>query len=243
MTHTRTRRSRCRGADPTRIPASSRRLVCGGLVALGVLATACTHAGHLATQAPLGPAPPIAAEPPATGTLVINDGPGVTPAGLEGLSYATERCAYRYEGSWVLPDPRCTPGAIDGRVTQGNLAETICRPGGYTSSVRPPESITEPAKHEAMAAYGATGPARDYEFDHLVPLGLGGSSDTRNLWPEPNQGSPGQFDPSDPYGNNAKDGVEDALHQAVCEGRVPLRAAQVAIATDWPDALRRLGLG
>jgi hypothetical protein len=132
---------------------------------------------------------------------------------------------------------------VDSEVTEGDLEATICRPGGWSRSVRPPERLTEPAKLEAMRAYGAAGPASGYEFDHLVPLGLGGASDTRNLWPEPDQGSPAQFDPVDPYGVNAKDGVEDALHEAVCDGRVGLAAAQRAIASDWPQALEELGLG
>jgi hypothetical protein len=35
-----------------------------------------------------------------------------------------------------LPDPWCTPGAIDPAVTQENLQETICVPD-YSKSVRP----------------------------------------------------------------------------------------------------------
>ena len=37
-----------------------------------------------------------------------------------------------------------------------------------------------------MAAYGDTGSLGDYEYDHFVPLELGGATnDPRNLWPEP----------------------------------------------------------
>ena len=73
-----------------------------------------------------------------------------------------------------------------------------------------------------MAAYGDTGSARDYEYDHLVSLELGGAvNDPRNLWPEP-CGSP-----------NPKDSVEDRLHRLVCDGQMSLAAAQHIIATDW----------
>jgi hypothetical protein len=66
----------------------------------------------------------------------------------------------------------------------------------------------------------------DVEYDHLVPLELGGDpNDPRNLWVEPGA-SP-----------NPKDGVESKLHQLVCEGRVPLAAAQEAIADDWTTAM------
>ena len=69
---------------------------------------------------------------------------------------------------------------------------------------------------------------RDTEYDHLVPLELGGDpNDPRNLWIEPGA-SP-----------NPKDGVESRLHELVCEGRVPLAAAQEAITTDWTTALEQ----
>ena len=45
----------------------------------------------------------------------------------------------------VLPDPKCTPGATDPRVTQSNIQSTICVPG-YTKTVRPSTSVTDPIK-------------------------------------------------------------------------------------------------
>jgi hypothetical protein len=41
----------------------------------------------------------------------------------------------------VLPRHELTPGAMDPRVTQSNLRNTICRPG-YTATVRPPFEYT-----------------------------------------------------------------------------------------------------
>jgi hypothetical protein len=111
-------------------------------------------------------------------------------------------------------------------VTQANLTTTICRPG-YTATVRPPESVTEPEKQASLAAYGDTGPLRDYEYDHLVPLELGGApNDPRNLWPEPGS-SP-----------NPKDRVEHELAKLVCRGEVSLAFAQSLIARDWVAAGR-----
>ena len=91
-------------------------------------------------------------------------------------------CHYRYFGTWVLPDPRCTPGSITPLVTSGNLGTTI-HERGYSASVRPPESLTEPEKFDLMQAYGVSGSASNYEFDHLIPLELGGSSNLANLSP------------------------------------------------------------
>ena len=51
-----------------------------------------------------------------------------------------------------LPNPSLTPGVIDPRVTQANIKSTICKKG-YTASVRPPESYTEPLKKKGIAQY------------------------------------------------------------------------------------------
>jgi hypothetical protein len=134
----------------------------------------------------------------------------------------------------VLPDPTCTPGAIDPAVTQANLDATICS-SGYTATVRPPASVTDAFKPTALAAYGVTY-ASTTELDHLVPLELGGASSASNLWPEPNKaGATG--------GDNPKDSVETAANHAVCDRRMTLAAAQHAIAVNWVTLGRELGVG
>ena len=113
-------------------------------------------------------------------------------------------------------------------MTQANISSTICR-RGYTEKVRPPESVTEPEKKASLAAYGDTEPLHAYEYDHLVPLELGGAvNDPRNLWPEPGA-SP-----------NLKDALEDRLRSMVCAGELTLAAARAAIATNWVSAYHRL---
>jgi hypothetical protein len=76
-------------------------------------------------------------------------------------------CHARGRGSFSLPDPRCTPGALNPAVTQENIGASICREG-YTATVRPAESVTEPEKRASLAAYGDPGPLRDYEYDHIL---------------------------------------------------------------------------
>lgn len=128
-------------------------------------------------------------------------------------------CHARARG--MLPDPRCTPGATDPRVTPATIHTTICIPG-WSAKVRPPESVTEPEKLASMRAYGIHASPRLYEYDHLIPLSLGGAPNApANLWPE--RGAI----------PNAKDVVELRLHLAVCSGREELRQAQRAIATNW----------
>ena len=141
---------------------------------------------------------------------------------------ARASCHARGRGLFALPDPRCTPGAVDPRVTQADIDRTICR-AGYTRRVRPPEWVTWPEKRASMAAYGDFGSARRYEYDHLIPLELGGApNDPRNLWPEPGA-SP-----------NPKDTLEDLLRRRVCGGRMSLAEARRQIARDWVTAYRRL---
>ena len=132
------------------------------------------------------------------------------------------------------PDPRCTPGAVNLAVTQATIASTICR-AGWTTTVRPPESVTEPEKLADLAAYGEHG-AGFYEYDHLVPLELGGAvNDPRNLWPELNSSGASGF-----Y-LNPKDRLETVLKHRVCKGAMTLAQAQRAIASDWVAAYRAYG--
>ena len=124
-----------------------------------------------------------------------------------------------------LPDPACTPGAADPRVTQDNIHSTICV-SGYSATVRPPPSYTDSLKRQQISAYRYTDPnLADYEGDHLIPLELGGSpTDPKNLWPEPRGGD---------FRASKKDALENSLHAKVCAGLVTLAAARASISTNW----------
>lgn len=145
-----------------------------------------------------------------------------------GLAALPVACHYNS----ALPDPACTPGAVDPTVTQANIATTICV-RGYTARVRPPVSYTDPLKKALMARYDATGSASQYELDHLVPLEVGGAPrSVRNLWPEPVASHPGSTE---------KDHLENYLHAQVCAGRMSLTDAQRAVATNWLQAWDQAG--
>lgn len=124
--------------------------------------------------------------------------------------------------SVVRPRRDLTPGATNPAVTQATIATTICK-RGWTATVRPPLSYTEPLKKQQIAQYGYadTNPAH-YEEDHLVPLELGGAPrDPKNLWPEPGA-SP-----------NPKDSDENRLHADVCAGRKTLDQARAQLLAKW----------
>ncbi len=127
-----------------------------------------------------------------------------------------------------LPDSRCTPGAVH----SGVPLATICA-FGYSRSVRPPESFTEPLKLAQMRAYGLPGPPSDYEEDHLVPLSIGGAPrDPRNLWPELRTG---------PNNAEQKDQLETWVARMACAGRIPLARLQHEMARDWIALYRAAG--
>lgn len=129
-----------------------------------------------------------------------------------------------------LPDPAITPGAIDPVVTQATIRTTVCV-GGYTKTVRPPQAYTDKLKKQQMREYNRRGRTSDYQEDHLIPLGLGGSpSDPKNLWPEPNAGY---------WGSQRKDDLEFYLYGRVCSNGLPLDQARHDIAADWITAYQR----
>jgi hypothetical protein len=163
---------------------------------------------------------------------IVEVGPGATDADTVQPQPAPGSCHYTYVGRFPLPDPSCTPGATDPRVTQADIGSTICRVG-WTGTVRPPESVTAREKEMSAAAYGYRGSFATAEYDHLVPLELGGDpNDPANLWVEPND-RPGA---TTVY--NTKDTLERALNALVCSGRLALATAQEAIAADWVTAVR-----
>jgi hypothetical protein len=154
--------------------------------------------------------------------LLVTGCAGATSVPSKATSYGG-RCTSR-DG---LPDPVCTPGDVDPRVTPGNVARTICR-RGYSAWVRPPQEVTHRLKLQVTRDYGIPDvPFSEVELDHLVPLSLGGASDVRNLWPQLRSG---------PHDVADKDAVAERLHALVCSGRKGLRAAQQAMATDWRAA-------
>jgi len=130
-------------------------------------------------------------------------------------------CTARGAGLYARPDAHCTPGALNPSVTQATLSRTICR-GGWTSTVRPFESITRREKLASMSAYADHGRASAFEYDHVVPLELGGAvNDPRNLWPEPDYSSRSGF-----Y-LNPKDRLERVLTAwcALARCRSPVHSA------------------
>jgi hypothetical protein len=138
----------------------------------------------------------------------------------------------------ALPDPQCTPGALDPAVTPDPavLGRTICKPG-WSNLVRPKDSAA--LKQRVLRRYGievTTVNLARYEMDHRVPLEVGGAPrDLNNLWPEP-----WEMDASHPQGDapagtgaQSKDKIENRIRAAICGGRVTLQEGQKVFLGDW----------
>lgn len=143
--------------------------------------------------------------------------------GMALVSYQGSAAAasYWHHGHAVLPDPKSTPGMVDGN----RAAAKLCDPSFHTATVR---DVPESEKRAACREYGiADGcPGKGYEIDHLISIELGGSNDLQNLWPQP-------VDAPQVIGFHTKDVVENRAHRAVCDGKLTLLQAQDGIRTDW----------
>jgi hypothetical protein len=123
-----------------------------------------------------------------------------------------------------LPDKRCTPGDIFIKTT----AAAICVPG-YASDVR---NVSVSTKNKVYASYGIVKrKPGQYQIDHLVNLGIGGSNDISNLWPEAAAPKPGFHE---------KDRLENYLRDQVCSQKMSLLTAQTLMATDWVAAYQAM---
>ena len=121
----------------------------------------------------------------------------------------------------VRPDPAITPGAA-----VAVPVESVCR------DVVEGEGVDRSMALEVFRAYGIRNPEPNaYELDYSIPPELGGTSDPRNLWPQPYAGNA--------WNANAKDALEARLRHLVCTGEVRLEAAQQALAKDWIEAYQQ----
>jgi hypothetical protein len=120
----------------------------------------------------------------------------------------------------IRPNPNLTSGSV--RI-DGHDVHLTC---GHSKAHR--GSMSHTRRHEILMRYGLPpGMHPDYEIDHLIPLCLGGSDDSSNLWPEPRR----SIEPK--WNAEAKDRLERLLCDMVCSGQLDLATAQEAIAKDW----------
>lgn len=146
----------------------------------------------------------------------------------------TDHCSPRKKNGFPLPDPACTPGAINPTVTievlQDKKFRTTCIRDGATTAKQKNStygwySIKHPAKN--------TGATQTCELDHLISLELGGADTLENIWP---QCGPKGVKLVKRYFKQ-KDMVENYVAMQVRNGDIPLDEAQKGIADDWTQYL------
>jgi hypothetical protein len=157
---------------------------------------------------------------------------------------APQSCKTGISNGFPIPDPSCTPGAINPTVT----IEVLRNPEFRTSCLRG-HVTTEAQKASTYQHYGIPHPAHNTgvmqtcELDHLVSLELGGADTLDNIWPQ--CGPPGVVLIRRYF--KQKDMVENFLAKQVRDGVMDLAEAQRGIATDWtqylPDAQQACPMG
>jgi hypothetical protein len=121
----------------------------------------------------------------------------------------------------LLPNPMLTPG----EATAVPLGQ-VCQTSVPLLAPDPTPRLTRQVFREYQMPVGSEG---EFEVDYLVTPALGGTSNVRNLWPQPHQAI---------WSSYAKDQLETYLRSAVCRGDVPLKVAQNALAHNWIRAYR-----
>ena len=162
------------------------------------------------------------------------DSQGAAP--LQAVALPPQKvCTQRVVPSgFILPDPGCTPGAINPTVTINVLQDpnyrTSCTRDGATSAAQ---------KNKTYGWYGLPHPAHNTgasqfcELDHLISLELGGADTLENIWP---QCGPDKVTLRERYFKQ-KDTVENYLAAQVKAGTMSLHDAQWGIANDWTQFL------
>jgi len=148
-----------------------------------------------------------------SGNGIFADAPSFSdiqaPAAVPGAPLPGAAAKPAGENDRSAPDWSFTPGRLckvsDPDFKEYRYAEHIpyCR-----------RDVTSQMKQEVAAHYNV--PQSDwsnYEFDHLIPLCIGGDSRVDNLWPQPHN-------PSGSDGSEAKDKLEDELYHQLAAGTI-----------------------
>jgi hypothetical protein len=146
----------------------------------------------------------------------------------------TQKCSVGNKNGFLIPDPNCTPGAVNPTLTLDILKD----PHFTTKCVRDrATTLQDKAKtykwYKIPHPANNTGASQSCELDHLISLELGGADTLDNLWP---QCGPSKVSLNKRFFKR-KDTVENYLAKQVRDGTMSLEDAQKGIATDWTQYL------
>jgi hypothetical protein len=157
---------------------------------------------------------------------------GVDPNASTAVSAVTSasNCKLMSSHGYPLPDPACTPGAINPTVDlaalQSGKFKTSCDRNVATSAVKKQATY---ATYNIKQPANNSGETQSCELDHLISHELGGADTLDNIWP---QCGPGGVKLAKRY-FKIKDSVENYLAAQVKGGAISLEDAQQGISTDW----------
>jgi hypothetical protein len=164
----------------------------------------------------------------------------IDPEGSEPLQNVSlppnSTCKPRVKNGLPLPDPSCSPGAIN-----PTLTVAVLKTKGFTTKCVRDQSTSAAEKHQTYGWYKIkppahnTGSTQTCELDHIISLELGGADTLENLWP---QCGPNKVALNKRYFKQ-KDAVENFLNREVKAGRMALSDAQHGIAEDWTQFLAK----
>lgn len=157
------------------------------------------------------------------------------PLAPTAADHAPASCHVRHAANGMqLPDPLCSPGAINPTLT----VAVLLNPAFRTGMVR--DKLTSAtAKRRVYLWYGIappkgnTGPNQVCELDHVVDLASGGADSLDNLWPECG-------DPKVPVGDRefkTKDRFAEHDVMRLVKAGAGLADVQRRIAADWTQFL------
>jgi len=143
-------------------------------------------------------------------------------------------CRTQTKNGFPVPDPSCTPGAVNETLT----VDVLRNPEFRTGCVRD-DATSATQKATTYAWYSIQKPDNNHgvmqvcELDHLISLELGGADSLENIWP---QCGPSKVVLRERYFKQ-KDRVENYLAKQVKSGLMKLQDAQDGIASDWTQYL------
>ena len=172
-----------------------------------------------------------ASEKPCPSGINVN---GDTPLATHVAFPPAKKCKTKKKNGFPMPDPACTPGAVNDSLTLAKMEED----GFKTECVRD-KAESEDKKQATYDWYKIKKPANNThqnqvcELDHLVSLELGGADTLDNIWP---QCGPNKAILNARYFKR-KDAVENFLAAEVRNNKISLAEAQKRIAEDWTQFL------
>lgn len=143
------------------------------------------------------------------------------------MNQTSKLAIYLFAGISLLATaaPAADDLPLNPAVSQATITGTVCV-AGWTRSIRPLVRTMRIIKAEMLIGIGVRNENRNrYQLDHQIPLALGGAPvDRRNLALQPVEFA------------KENDLVERCLVSAVCDGRLSLDEARIAIWRDWRAA-------